>query len=67
MESLTDAGLTVTYDEEAGVITFDWNPETHPQYNYLEELTSEKFSEMMQNWIKTYEENNADPNFQAED
>lgn len=67
MESLTDAGLTVTYDEEAGIITFDWNSETHPEYNYLQDLTSEKFSEMMMNWIKTYEENNADPDSQVED
>lgn len=67
MESLTDAGLTVTYDEEAGIITFDWDPKTHPQYTYLEHLTSEKFSEMMMNWIKTYEENNTDSDSQAED
>lgn len=67
MESLTDAGLTVTYDEEAGIITFDWDPETHPQYNYLEHLTSEKFSEMMMNWIKAYEEDNTDSDSQVED
>ena len=55
MESLTDAGLTVTYDEETGIITFDWDPETHPQYNVLQDITSEKFSAMMLEWIDRYE------------
>jgi hypothetical protein len=60
MESLTDAGLTVTYDEETGIITFDWDPETHPQYNSLEHLTSEQFSAMMLEWIDCYEEDHSD-------
>jgi hypothetical protein len=60
MESLTDAGLTVTYDEEAGVITFDWDPETHPEYNSLKNLTSEQFAAMMMGWIDRYEEEHPD-------
>lgn len=35
-------GLTITYDEVKGEITFDWNAITHPQYNYLEEVPEEQ-------------------------
>jgi hypothetical protein len=47
MESLTEDGLTVIYDEDEGIITFDWNEDTHPQYNFLADLTQEKLSEMI--------------------
>jgi hypothetical protein len=38
-------GLLVTYDEETLSLTFDWNPDTHPKYNYLQDLSS---SELLQ-------------------
>lgn len=53
-ESTTLDGLTVSYDEETGTFTFDWDEETHPQYNYLKELTEEMFTEML---MKAIEEN----------
>jgi len=47
MESSTENGLTIIYDDEAGLLTFEWDENTHPQYNCLKELTSKKFFEMM--------------------
>lgn len=47
METSEDAGLTVTYDDETGVIHLDWDPEKNPEYNYLEDLTSEEFSDLL--------------------
>lgn len=67
MESLTDAGLTVIYDEEAGIITFEWDEETHPEYNSLKELTDEKFSSIMMNFMEDYDKENPDPSPQPED
>jgi hypothetical protein len=54
METSTDHGLTVSYDEEAGIISFDWDPVTHPEYNYLEELTEDDFSKMLQDYLTNY-------------
>jgi hypothetical protein len=59
VESLTDAGLTVTYDEESGVITFDWDSETHPEYDCLEELTSEQLCSMMFEHLNFCEEDHS--------
>lgn len=60
MEASFGAGLAVTYNDETGVITFDWNPETHPEYNYLQDLTPEKFSQLLQDYLdKHNEEDNA--------
>ena len=54
METSTDHGLTVIYDEEAGIISFDWDPETHPEYNYLEDLTEDDFHQMLQDCLNNY-------------
>ena len=53
MDTSTDSGLTVTFDDEAGVFHLDWNPETHPQWNFLEGLTSEEFCEILLDRIKS--------------
>lgn len=50
-ESSTLGGLTVSFDEETSTFTFDWDEKTHPEYNYLKELTDEMFSEMLINSI----------------
>lgn len=47
MESSTENGLTIIYDDEAGLLTFEWDENTHPEYNCLKELTSEKLFEMI--------------------
>ena len=50
MESMSEDGLTVSYDEEQGIITFDWDEETHPQYNWLSELTPEQLMQSILNY-----------------
>lgn len=52
MESSSEDGLTVSYDEESGTITFDWDNETHPEYNFLNLLTPEELSKMLMDRIK---------------
>jgi hypothetical protein len=47
MESSTENGLTIIYDDEASLLTFEWDENTHPEYNCLKGLTSEKLFEMM--------------------
>lgn len=47
METSSDYGLTVTIDDETNVITFDWDPETHPEWDFLQDLTSEELCEML--------------------
>lgn len=57
METSIEDGLTVSYDEEQGIITFEWNEETHPQYNYLAGLTSEQLSQSILNLCNEYLDN----------
>lgn len=45
-------GLTISVNEEMGEITFNWDDETHPQYNYLKDVSEEKFLEMLLNQVK---------------
>lgn len=52
MESSSEDGLTVSYDEESGTITFDWDNETHPEYNFLNLLAPEELSKMLMDRIK---------------
>lgn len=52
MESSSEDGLTVSFDEESGTITFDWDNETHPEYNFLNLLTPEELSKMLMDRIK---------------
>lgn len=54
METSTDHGLTVIYDEEAGIISFEWDPETHPEYAYLQDLTEDGLNEMLEKFIDDY-------------
>lgn len=51
MESSTEAGLTIIYDDETGILTFEWDENTHPEYNHLKELTSDDFSAMLDKQI----------------
>ena len=47
METSSDNGLTVTIDDETNIITLDWDPETHPEYNSLQDLSSEEFCQLL--------------------
>lgn len=50
MESMSEDGLTVSYDEEQGIITFIWDEETHPQYSWLSDLTADDLMEAILNY-----------------
>ena len=45
-------GLTITYDDEKGEITFDWNGDTHPKYNFLAELSEEALLDLIVDQIR---------------
>lgn len=53
MEISSDAGLTVTFDDETGIFTFDWDEETHPEYNFIKDFTDEDFATMMREYLET--------------
>jgi hypothetical protein len=55
-ESRSDEGLVVTYDEESLTFSFDWNPETHPEYNFLEEMTSSELLKMLTHYLELTDE-----------
>lgn len=55
MESTAEDGLFVDYDEETGLIQIEWDPIANPEYNFLEGLTSEEFSQILFNSLKNYE------------
>lgn len=40
-------GLVITVDDEASSFLFEWNEETHPQWNFLHDLGEEGVSRML--------------------
>lgn len=55
METSSEDGLTVTFDDETGIFTFDWDDETHPEYNFIKDFTDEDFATMMRDYLETRE------------
>lgn len=53
MEISTQDGLTVTFDDETGVFSFEWDEETHPEYNFIKDFTDESFATMMRNYMES--------------
>lgn len=51
MEISTQDGLTVTFDDETGVFSFEWDEETHPEYNFIKDFTDESFATMIRDHI----------------
>ena len=51
METSSDAGLTVSIDDETGIVSFEWDEETHPEYNFIKDFTDETFATMMREYI----------------
>jgi hypothetical protein len=43
-------GLVVIIDDEASLITFEWDAETHPQWNFLRELGEEGLNELLMDY-----------------
>jgi len=52
METSSGNGLTVTFDDETNIITLDWDPETHPEYNIFEDITPEEFCKIFFEYIE---------------
>jgi hypothetical protein len=53
MPESTDTGtkpLTCTYDVETNQMSFDWDAEAHPEYNFLLDITAEELLQMMARW-----------------
>ena len=40
-------GLTITIDDETDNILFEWDEETHPQWNFLHDLGEEGLTQML--------------------
>jgi hypothetical protein len=40
-------GLRVTYNEDDSSLTLEWDPETHPEYNYLNDFPENELSEYL--------------------
>jgi hypothetical protein len=45
-------GLVVMIDDETDTLTFEWDDETHPQWNFLRELGEERVAEMLMDYCK---------------
>jgi len=45
-------GLVVIIDDETDTLTFEWDDETHPQWNFLQELGEEGVAELLMDYCK---------------
>lgn len=52
LETSSGEGLVVTYDEDTLSITFDWDPETHPEYNFLESMSPQDLTKMLTDYLE---------------
>jgi hypothetical protein len=55
-ETSSEEGLTVIYDEETLTFSFDWDPETHPEYNFLQDMTSNDLIKMITDYLELTDE-----------
>ncbi len=55
MEVSSGGGLTVTFDDDTGIFTFEWDEETHPEYNFIKDFTDQDFATMMREYLATKE------------
>ena len=53
METCREDGLTVIFNDETDIFTFEWDEETHPEYNFLKDFTSDDFATMMREYLAT--------------
>jgi hypothetical protein len=66
MESTTSNGLIVSYDEENCEFTLDWDENTHPEYNFLADLTSDDIVKILEDRLEQLQqEENAIKNSEA--
>lgn len=45
-------GLRVTYNEDDSSLTLGWDPETHPEYNYLNDFSENELAEYLNGILK---------------
>ena len=45
-------GLVVIIDDEANLITLEWDDETHPQWNFLRDLGEEGVTELLMDYCR---------------
>ena len=43
-------GLTITVDYKTSILTFDWDDETHPQWNFLHDLGEDGIRKALMNY-----------------
>jgi hypothetical protein len=61
MESSSDDGLTIIYDEDTSSLTFEWDNETHPEYNFLNLLTPEELNKVLMDYLHRLEAEDEEP------
>ena len=61
MESSSDDGLTIIYDEDASSLTFEWDNKTHPEYNFLNLLTPEELNKVLMDYLHRLEAEDEEP------
>ena len=44
-------GLRVEFEEESSTFSFVWDNVTHPEWNFLKDMTSEDFTQMLQAYL----------------
>lgn len=44
-------GLRVEFEEESSTFSFVWDSDTHPEWNFLKDMTSEDFTQMLQDYL----------------
>ena len=55
-ESSSGDGLTVTYDDETFTVTFEWDEEANPEYNFLSGWTSQDLMQLCTEYLKQVEQ-----------
>lgn len=50
-ESSSGEGLTVTYDDETLTFSFDWDSQTHPEYDFLLNWTSQDLTKLVTEFL----------------
>jgi thiamine pyrophosphate-dependent acetolactate synthase large subunit-like protein len=55
METASEDGLTVIFNDETNTFTFEWDEETHPEYNFFKDFTDEDFATMIREYLATSE------------
>jgi hypothetical protein len=59
VETTEKDGLIVSYDDETGTFSFEWDEKTHPEYDYLKDLTEEGFNKLLLDQIERLENEKA--------